>query len=59
VRQGYGTAECGCLGYECEREEGLHVPEDAYVELCDPQTGEPVPPGELGEIVLTLFRPTR
>ncbi|MDT7884139.1 MAG: AMP-binding protein [Thermoflexus sp.] len=57
VRQGYGTAECGCLGYECEREEGLHVPEDAYVELCDPQTGEPVPPGELGEIVVTLFHP--
>ena len=57
VRQGYGTAECGCLGYECEREEGLHAPEDAYIEVCDPQTGEPVPPGELGEIVVTLFHP--
>ncbi len=57
VRQGYGTAECGCLGYECEHEDGLHVPEDAYVELCDSQTGEPVPPGEIGEIVVTLFHP--
>ncbi|WP_376793321.1 phenylacetate--CoA ligase family protein [Thermoflexus sp.] len=57
VRQGYGTAECGCLGYECEHEDGLHVPEDAYVELCDPQTGEPVSPGEIGEVVVTLFHP--
>ncbi len=57
VRQGYGTAECGCLGYECEQEDGLHVPEDAYVEICDPQSGEPVPPGEIGEIVVTLFHP--
>ncbi len=57
VRQGYGTAECGCLGYECEHEDGLHVPEDAYVEICDPQSGEPVPPGEAGEIVVTLFHP--
>ena len=57
VRQGYGTAECGCLGYECEHEAGLHVPEDAYIEICDPQTGEPVPLGEVGEVVVTLAHP--
>jgi len=57
VRQGYGTAECGNLGYECEREEGWHIPEDALVQVCDLTSGEPLPPGESGEIVVSLFTP--
>lgn len=57
VRQGYGTAECGNLGYECEREEGWHIPEDALVQVCDLTTGEPLPPGESGEIVVSLYTP--
>ena len=28
---GYGTAECGNLGYECEEEDGWHLPEDAII----------------------------
>lgn len=55
VRQGYGTAECGNLGYECEQENGWHVPEDAIIQVCDLTNGEPLPPGESGEIVVTLF----
>jgi len=57
VRQGYGTAECGNLGYECEQEEGWHVPEDVLVQVCDLTTGEPLPPGESGEIVVSLYTP--
>ncbi len=55
VRQGYGTAECGNLGYECEAEDGWHVPADVLVQVCDLNTGQPLPPGETGEVVVTLF----
>ncbi len=55
VRQGYGTAECGNLGYECEAEDGWHIPEDVLVQICDINTGQPLPPGETGEVVVTLF----
>jgi phenylacetate-CoA ligase len=58
VRQGYGTAEVGNLGYECEAENGWHVPEDALVQVCDLSTGEPLPPGQTGEVVVTLFNDT-
>ena len=57
VRQGYGTAECGNLGYECELENGWHLPEDALIQVCDLNTGQPHPDGEAGEIVVTLFNP--
>lgn len=55
ARQGYGTAECGNLGYECENENGWHLPDDALVDICDINSGQPLPPGETGEIVVTLF----
>ena len=55
VRQGYGTAECGNLGYECEEENGWHLPDDAIVEVCDINTGQHLPPGETGEVVGSLF----
>ena len=57
IRQGYGTAECGNLGYECEQEQGWHLPEDAIIQVCDLTTGHPLPDGETGEIVVTLFTP--
>ncbi len=56
VRQGYGTAECGNLGYECEYEDGWHIPEGVLVQICDINTGQPLPPGQVGEIVVTLFQ---
>ncbi len=55
IRQGYGTAECGLLGYECEAEEGLHLPDSALVQVCDPTSGEPLAPGQVGQVVVTLF----
>lgn len=55
ARQGYGTAECGNLGYECEEENGWHLPEDAIIQICDINSGQPLPPGESGEIVVTLL----
>ncbi|GAB4537137.1 MAG: AMP-binding protein [Anaerolineales bacterium] len=58
VRQGYGTAECGNLGYECEAEDGWHIPEDVVVQICDITTGQPLPAGETGEVVVTLFNRT-
>lgn len=57
VRQGYGTAECGNLGYECELENGWHLPKDALIQVCDINSGQPNPPGETGEIVVTLYNP--
>jgi phenylacetate-CoA ligase len=56
IRQGYGTAETGNLGYECEAEHGLHVPDDALVQVCSLADGGPLGPGEEGEVVVTLFR---
>ncbi len=55
VRQGYGTAECGNLGYECEAEDGWHIPVDAIIDVCDINSGQPLPAGETGEVVVTLF----
>ena len=55
ARQGYGTAECGNLGYECEQENGWHIPEDTIIQVCDINSGQPLPAGETGEIVITLL----
>jgi phenylacetate-CoA ligase len=56
VYQGYGTAECGNLGYEGPEREGWRLPDDALVQVCDLNTGAPLPPGQTGEVVVTLFR---
>ncbi|MGE4506891.1 MAG: phenylacetate--CoA ligase family protein, partial [Desulfovibrionaceae bacterium] len=56
VRQGYGTADAGCIAYECAELGGMHTSSRALVEICDPQTGAPLPPGETGEVVVTPFR---
>ena len=58
VRQGYGTADLGCLGYECHEVTGMHVPESAIIEIVDPTTGRGVPAGEPGEVVATVNRTT-
>jgi phenylacetate-CoA ligase len=55
VRQGFGTADCGCLAYECPAKGGMHLAGRAIVEIADPETGRPLGPGEVGEIVVTLF----
>ncbi|MCE5263271.1 MAG: phenylacetate--CoA ligase family protein [Deltaproteobacteria bacterium] len=55
VRQAYITAELGALAYECPQEEGMHIADDLYLEICDPVTGGPLPAGEIGEVVVTNF----
>ncbi|WP_291319598.1 AMP-binding protein [Desulfonatronospira sp.] len=58
MRQGYGTADVGSIGYECYHKNGLHVSNRAYVEICHPDTGIPLKEGEVGEIVVTSFNKT-
>ena len=57
IRQCYGTVLLGCLGYECAHESGLHVPFEVVVEVVDPQSGQPVEPGKVGEVVASNFDP--
>ena len=55
VRQAYATADLGLIAYECPHQEGLHLADDLIVEICDPETGQPVPAGGAGEVVVTTF----
>ncbi|MGH9008988.1 MAG: phenylacetate--CoA ligase family protein [Acidimicrobiia bacterium] len=55
VRQMYGTAESGGLGFECEAVSGLHVPDDALVEVCNLDDGSPRLDGGEGQVVVTVF----
>jgi phenylacetate-CoA ligase len=55
IRQGYGTADIRCLGYECTEKNGMHIPDDKIVEIVDPETGKQLDPGKTGEIVATTF----
>ncbi len=54
-RQGYGTADLGCLAYECAELGGWHLHPDVLVEVLDLETGRPAAPGQPGEIVATIF----
>jgi phenylacetate-CoA ligase len=58
MRQGYGTADVGCIGYECFHKTGLHIANRAFVEICHPDTGIPLKDGEVGEVVVTAFNKT-
>lgn len=55
IRQTYGTADIGCLGYECIKKNGMHIPDDKIIEIVDPETGKQLGPGKTGEIVATTF----
>lgn len=57
VRQCYATADIGAIAYETEAGEGLVVEEELLVEIVRPGTGDPVAPGEVGEVVVTTFNP--
>ncbi len=56
--QGYGTADVGAIAFECEYREGMHVIENIILEIVDPTTGKALSPGEVGEVVVTLFNKT-
>ena len=62
VLQCYGTADIGVISYESmspqgELCEGMVVDEGIILELVMPGTGEPVAPGEVGEVVVTTLTP--
>ena len=53
--QAYATADVGIVAYETSAHDGLIVDEGVLVEIVRPGTGDPVPPGEIGEVVVTSF----
>ena len=52
-RQNYATADLGNIAYESEALDGMIVDEGVIVEIVTPGTGNPVPTGEVGEVVVT------
>jgi phenylacetate-CoA ligase len=55
--QAYGTADLGLIAYETEAREGLVVNEDVILEIVRPGTGDALPEGDVGEVVVTTFNP--
>ena len=58
VYNSYGLSEMSGPGvaFECEHKRGMHLWEDNYLlEIVDPKTGEPLPDGQTGELVLTTL----
>jgi len=53
--QCYGTADLGLIAYETAAREGLVLDEHVIVEIVRPGTGDPVPEGEVGELVVTTL----
>jgi phenylacetate-CoA ligase len=62
VMQSYATADLGLLAYESALPdgsitEGMILDEGLLLEIVRPGTGDPVAPGEVGEVVITSFNP--
>ncbi len=55
VLQTYATADVGVIAYESSALDGMIVDEGVIVEIVQPGTGDPLPPGEVGEVVVTSF----
>jgi phenylacetate-CoA ligase len=51
----YATADLGLVAYETPAREGMVVTEDVLLEIVRPGTGDPLPAGEVGEVVVTSF----
>jgi len=58
-RQCYGTADVGLIAYESQDcIEGMFVDDDVIVEIVSPGTDDPLPHGEIGEVVVTVLSET-
>lgn len=62
VLQMYGTADLGLIAYETQApdgkvNDGMILEEALILEIVRPGTGDPVAPGEVGEVVITTFNP--
>ncbi len=55
--QAFGTADLGVIAFETSARDGMMVNEDLIMEIVRPGTGDPVPEGEIGEIVVTSLDP--
>ncbi|MBR0793344.1 AMP-binding protein [Bradyrhizobium manausense] len=55
--QAFGTADLGLIAFETEARDGMVVTEDLIMEIVKPGTGDPVVPGDVGEIVVTSLDP--
>ena len=55
--QCYATADLGLIAYETESRQGMVLDERVIVEIVRPGTGDPVPEGEVGELVVTTLSP--
>ena len=51
----YATADFGLIGYETPGEAGYAIHPDRFVQICDPETGQPLGLGQSGEIVVTTL----
>ena len=57
VYQSYATADLGLIAYETTSRQGLVLDEGVILEIVRPGTGDPVVPGEVGEMVVTTLNP--
>jgi phenylacetate-CoA ligase len=57
VFQSYATADVGLIAYETAALEGMVIDEGVIVEIVRPGTGDPVSPGDVGEVVVTTLNP--
>jgi phenylacetate-CoA ligase len=61
VLQMYASADIGSIAYETSsgdvRVPGMVLDEDVILEIVRPGSGDPVPEGEIGEVVVTVFNP--
>ncbi len=55
--QAYATADVGLIAYETSAREGLVLDEGVILEIVRPGTDDPVPDGEVGEVVVTALNP--
>src|SRR2546429_391098 len=55
--QAFGTADLGLVAFETPAREGMVVNENLIMEIVRPGTGDPVTPGDVGEIVVTSLDP--
>jgi len=55
--QSYATADLGNIAYESQAQDGMIVDENVIVEIVTPGTGDPVAPGQVGEVVVTTLNP--
>lgn len=54
TRQAYAVTEPGgAIAYECRLKDGMHFMDEYIIEIADPETGNQLGPGEVGEIVVT------